>query len=110
MVRRVIGLAGQFSAVDDHLTGIENLQMAGRLLHLDRQLAKTHANEVSERFDLTEAANRPAKSYSGGMKRRLDLTVLDLRCLRSITTHAGMAVNRGVDQPGDPSVGSNALR
>lgn len=72
-VRRVIGLAGQFSAVDDHLTGFENLQMAGRLYHLDRQLANERANELLERFDLIEAADRPAKTYSGGMKRRLDL-------------------------------------
>ncbi|MDA8296009.1 MAG: ATP-binding cassette domain-containing protein [Actinomycetota bacterium] len=72
-VRRRIGLAGQFSAVDDHLTGYENLEMAGRLYHLDRQTAARRAHELLERFQLTDAASRPAKGYSGGMRRRLDL-------------------------------------
>lgn len=72
-VRRRIGLAGQFSAVDDHLTGYENLEMAGRLYHLDRQTAARRAHELLERFELTDAASRPAKGYSGGMRRRLDL-------------------------------------
>ncbi|MDA8288460.1 MAG: ATP-binding cassette domain-containing protein [Actinomycetota bacterium] len=72
-VRRRIGLAGQFSAVDDHLTGYENLEMAGRLYHLDRQTAARRARELLERFQLSDAASRLAKGYSGGMRRRLDL-------------------------------------
>ncbi len=72
-VRRRIGLAGQFSAVDDHLTGFENLDMAGRLCHLDRATAARRAQELLERFGLAEAAHRVAKGYSGGMRRRLDL-------------------------------------
>ena len=72
-VRRRIGLSGQFSAVDDHLTGFENLEMAARLYHLDRTTARRRAGELLERFGLSEAAQRPAKGYSGGMRRRLDL-------------------------------------
>jgi ABC-2 type transport system ATP-binding protein len=72
-VRRTIGLAGQFSAVDDHLTGYENLEMAGRLYHLDRPTAARRARELLERFGLADAGERPAKGYSGGMRRRLDL-------------------------------------
>ena len=72
-VRQRIGLAGQYAAVDENLTGFENLEMVGRLYHLKRQEARTRANELLERFDLVEAAKRPAKTYSGGMRRRLDL-------------------------------------
>ncbi|GAB2773632.1 ATP-binding cassette domain-containing protein [Amycolatopsis magusensis] len=71
-VRRSIGLTGQFSAVDKLLTGRENLIMMGRLQHLGRG-AKARAGELLEQFSLTEAADRPAKTYSGGMFRRLDL-------------------------------------
>ncbi|MGA6164719.1 ATP-binding cassette domain-containing protein [Amycolatopsis magusensis] len=71
-VRRSIGLTGQFSAVDKLLTGRENLIMMGRLQHLGRG-AKARAGELLEEFSLTEAADRPAKTYSGGMFRRLDL-------------------------------------
>ncbi|MBN6037844.1 ATP-binding cassette domain-containing protein [Amycolatopsis sp. 195334CR] len=71
-VRRSIGLTGQFSAVDKLLTGRENLELMGRLHHLGRG-AKARAAELLERFELTEAADRPAKTYSGGMFRRLDL-------------------------------------
>ncbi len=72
-LRRVIGLAGQSAAVDENLTGLENLEMVGRLYHLDRAEARSRAQEVLERFELSDAANRPARTYSGGMRRRLDL-------------------------------------
>jgi ABC-2 type transport system ATP-binding protein len=66
-------LAGQYPAVDEHLTGRENLDMVSRLYHFDSGFAKKRSNELLERFDLTDAANRPVKTYSGGMRRRLDL-------------------------------------
>ncbi|MGK5532354.1 ATP-binding cassette domain-containing protein [Streptomyces sp. URMC 129] len=72
-VRRCIGLSGQFAAVDEHLTGRENLQMVGRLYQLSARDAKRRADELLERFNLAEAADRTAKTYSGGMRRRLDL-------------------------------------
>ncbi len=72
-VRREIGLAGQFAAVDEILTGRENLEMVGRLYHLGRAQAARRASEVLERFGLAEAADRRASTYSGGMRRRLDL-------------------------------------
>lgn len=72
-LRHVIGLAGQAAAIDENLTGLENLEMVGRLYHLEPQEARRRAREVLERFDLTEAADRPARTYSGGMRRRLDL-------------------------------------
>lgn len=72
-VRRRIGVSGQSTAVDELLTGRQNLEMVGRLHHLGRQRAADRANELLERFDLAEAADRPAKTYSGGMRRRLDL-------------------------------------
>lgn len=72
-VRRLIGLSGQYAAVDEYLTGRENLVMIGRLYHLGGPKAKARADELLERFDLTEAADRPSKTYSGGMRRRLDL-------------------------------------
>jgi ABC-2 type transport system ATP-binding protein len=72
-LRHVIGLAGQNAAVDENLTGLENLVMVGRLYHLPAAEAKRRAENVLERFELIEAAHRPAKTYSGGMRRRLDL-------------------------------------
>ena len=72
-VRRRIGLSGQYSAVDEYLTGFENLDMIGRLYHLGRRRSRERARELLERFSLTEAADRPVKGYSGGMRRRLDL-------------------------------------
>jgi oleandomycin transport system ATP-binding protein len=72
-VRRLVGLTGQYAAVDDDLTGTENLVMIGRLLDLRSPEAKRRAAELLADFDLSEAANRPAKTYSGGMRRRLDL-------------------------------------
>lgn len=72
-VRRSIGLTGQYAAVDEFLTGRENLAMFGGLFHLDKNYVAARADELLEKFDLTDAANRPAKTYSGGMRRRLDL-------------------------------------
>jgi daunorubicin resistance ABC transporter ATP-binding subunit len=72
-VREMIGLAGQFAAVDEILTGRENLRMFGRLFHETRAVAARRADELLERFDLADAADRPARTYSGGMRRRLDL-------------------------------------
>src|SRR3954451_16022403 len=72
-LRAQIGLAGQYAAVDENLTGFENLEMVGQLYHLPRKDARARANELLERFELTDAAKRPAKTYSGGMRRRLDL-------------------------------------
>jgi ABC-2 type transport system ATP-binding protein len=72
-LRANIGLAGQYAAVDENLTGFENLEMVGRLYHMGRQASRTRANELLERFELTDAAKRPVKTYSGGMRRRLDL-------------------------------------
>jgi len=73
-VRRRIGLSGQFAAVDEVLTGRENLEMIGRLYRLGRARARERAVELLERFDLADAADRPVKGYSGGMRRRLDLS------------------------------------
>jgi ABC-2 type transport system ATP-binding protein len=72
-VREMLGLTGQFAAVDEILTGRENLQMFGRLFDLSRAEARRRADELLERFELADAADRPARTYSGGMRRRLDL-------------------------------------
>ncbi|WP_326690763.1 MULTISPECIES: ATP-binding cassette domain-containing protein [unclassified Streptomyces] len=72
-LRRTIGLTGQYASVDEKLSGRENLYMIGRLLDLPRAEARKRADELLERFSLTEAAKRPASKYSGGMRRRLDL-------------------------------------
>jgi ABC-2 type transport system ATP-binding protein len=72
-LRERIGLAGQYAAVDENLTGLENLTMVGRLYGERRADAKRRGQELLERFDLLDAAKRPAKTYSGGMRRRLDL-------------------------------------
>ena len=74
-VRRVIGLTGQSAAIDELLTGRENLVMMGRLYHLTKESARNRAQQLLEEFDLTEAADRTTKTYSGGMRRRLDLAV-----------------------------------
>lgn len=74
-VRSIIGLTGQSAAVDELLTGRENLEMMGRLYRLTKQSAKARADELLNEFDLVDAADRPAKTYSGGMRRRLDLAV-----------------------------------
>ena len=72
-VREVIGLSGQYAAVDEILTGWDNLVMFGQLYHLGKKEAIARADELLERFSLTESAKRPIKTYSGGMRRRLDL-------------------------------------
>ena len=72
-VREVIGLTGQYAAVDEYLTGRENLELFGRLFHLGKKQAAQRADELLHRFDLSEAADRGIKGYSGGMRRRLDL-------------------------------------
>lgn len=72
-VREIIGLSGQYAAVDETLTGWDNLVMFGRLYHLSSRGAKVRADELLEKFSLTDAAKRPIKTYSGGMRRRLDL-------------------------------------
>ncbi|GAA4073940.1 ATP-binding cassette domain-containing protein [Nonomuraea soli] len=72
-LRKVIGASGQYAAVDDHLTGAENLEMVGRLYHLGARRSRQRARELLDRFDLAEAGDRPVKGYSGGMRRRLDL-------------------------------------
>ncbi|WP_237089565.1 ATP-binding cassette domain-containing protein [Nocardioides dokdonensis] len=72
-VRARIGLSGQYAAVDEHLTGYENLEMVGRLYGLGRTRSRERARELLERFDLVDAGDRPSKTYSGGMRRRLDL-------------------------------------
>ncbi|HTY73788.1 MAG TPA: ATP-binding cassette domain-containing protein [Actinomycetes bacterium] len=72
-VRRRIGLSGQYAAVDEYLTGFENLDMVGRLYHLGRTASRARARELLERFRLEDAADRPVRTYSGGMRRRLDL-------------------------------------
>jgi ABC-2 type transport system ATP-binding protein len=72
-LRERIGLAGQYAAVDENLTGLENLIMVGRLYGSPRRAARARGRELLERFDLVEAAGRPTKTYSGGMRRRLDL-------------------------------------
>lgn len=72
-VRPLIGVSGQYAAVDENLTGLENLDMVGRLYHLGPKSSKIRAAELIELFDLTDAQNRPVKGFSGGMRRRIDL-------------------------------------
>ena len=74
-VREIIGLAGQSAAIQEELTGRENLEIMGRLFHLDPATREQRANELLERFDLVDAADRATKGYSGGMQRRLDLAL-----------------------------------
>ena len=72
-LRAQIGLAGQYAAVDENLTGLENLEMVGRLYHMGKRAARQRSRELIDDFGLTDAGERPAKDYSGGMRRRLDL-------------------------------------
>jgi len=74
-VRALIGVTGQFSAVDNYLTGEENLRLMADLRHLGRQAGRRRIDELLERFDLTDAARKPLSTYSGGMRRRLDLAM-----------------------------------
>lgn len=73
VVRRRIGLSGQYAAVDEQLTGFENLDLIGRLYHLGARRARERAHDLLDRFSLSDAGGRPVKTYSGGMRRRLDL-------------------------------------
>jgi len=73
LLRKQVGLAGQYAAVDENLTGFENLEMVGRLYHLGRGAARARAHELLAEFDLTDAGGRLVRTYSGGMRRRLDL-------------------------------------
>lgn len=72
-IRPIIGVSGQYAAVDENLTGLENLDMVGRLYHLGARASRRRAKELIEAFELTEAQNRPVKGFSGGMRRRIDL-------------------------------------
>ena len=72
-VRRIIGVSGQYAAVDENMTGFENLDMVGRLYHLSPEQSRRRARELIEMFDLVEAGDRPVKGFSGGMRRRIDL-------------------------------------
>lgn len=72
-IRRMIGASGQYAAVDENLTGYENLVMVGKLYHLGGKVARQRASELIELFDLVDSRNRPVKGYSGGMRRRIDL-------------------------------------
>jgi ABC-2 type transport system ATP-binding protein len=74
-VRRQIGLAGQYAAVDENLTGFENLELVGRLYHLGRRPSRERARELLDSFDLADAADRLVRTYSGGMRRRIDIAV-----------------------------------
>lgn len=111
-VKRNIGLSGQYAAVDEHLTGFENLDMVGRLYRLGKDPSKKRARELLKRFDLVDAADRPVKTYSGGMRRRLDLagalvaeppvlfldeptTGLDPRSRTDLWSEIGSLVGRG---------------
>ena len=96
-VRRRIGLAGQFAAVDGELTGRENLEMIGRLYRLSRAEARRRTSEVLDRFSLADAADRRAATYSGGMRRRLDLA-------------AGLIGNPPVVLLDEPSTGLDPAR
>lgn len=75
LVRAKIGLTGQYAAVDEFLSGLENLEMMGRLYHLDQKTSRRRATELLEQFDLVAASKRSVKTYSGGMRRRLDLAL-----------------------------------
>ena len=72
-VRRMIGVSGQYAAVDENMTGFENLDMVGRLYHLSPSQSRARARELIDMFDLVEAGDRPVKGFSGGMRRRIDL-------------------------------------
>ena len=94
-VRQLVGLTGQYASVDELLSGFNNLVMIGRLLGTrGGREAKARASELLERFDLTEAARRPAKTYSGGMRRRLDLAA------SLVGRPAGAVPRRADDRPG----------
>ena len=102
-VRQLIALTGQYASVDDELTGTENLIMIGRLLGFRRAAARARAQEMLERFDLADAAGRAVKTYSGGMRRRLDLAASPLgqpEVLFLRPTNSGPAVSRPAGRRG----------
>src|SRR5260370_34964152 len=86
-VRRSIGLAGQSAAIQEELTGRENLEIIGRLYHLSRPETRSRATELLAQFGLADAADRTAKTYSGGMQRRLDLSAIPGRRPRGLVLH-----------------------
>jgi len=109
-VRALIGLTGQYAAVDENLTGRENLELVGRLLHVGRAEARSRADELLAAFDLAEAGGRPARTYSGGMRRRLDLAaslVVAPRSSSSTSPPPASTRLRG-SRSGTPSSGSAA--
>src|SRR5665213_1124445 len=101
-VRRTIGVSGQYAAVDENLTGRENLDMVGRLYHLGKPASLARADELLERFDLVDAANRVVKTYSGGMRRRLDLAG-SLVAKPRVSTRAGASAC-GMSSPSSSTV------
>ena len=109
-VREKVSLTGQYASVDEDLTGYENLDMIGRLYRLGRKTARKRAHELLERFDLTDAANRPVKTYSGGMRRRLDLAGRTRR--RRVGHHREQLLGRqgGLRQDHRPSRRQQAAR
>ena len=98
-LRHVIGLAGQNAAVDENLTGLENLEMVGRLYHVPAAEARRRGEELLERFELTRRRHRTAKTYSGGMRRRLDLGA------SLVGPSAGPVPGRAHDRPGPSRAG-----
>jgi ABC-type transport system involved in cytochrome c biogenesis ATPase subunit len=100
-VRELIGLTGQYAAVDEDLTGFENLLLIGRLLEVPRVEAKRRSAELLERFDLADAAGRSVKTYSGGMRRRLDLaaSLVHRPAVLSPRVCGAAALRRGAGQP-----------
>ena len=112
-VRSRIGLSGQYAAVDEYLTGFENLEMVGRLYHLGRRRSRDRAQELLGQFGLSDAANRPAKTYSGGMRRRLDLPgplVADPEVIFPGEPTTGLDPKARLNVPGTASVGQRAAR
>ena len=120
-LRAQIGLAGQYAAVDDNLTGLENLEMVGRLYHLGRRVARERARELLDRLRPDDAGDRLVRTYSGGMRRRLDLaaalvagpavlfldeptTGLDLRARIALWEAIEALDRRGDDRPADDPV------
>ena len=101
-VRELLGLTGQFAAVDELLTGRENLEMFGRLFELSPRRRAAARSELLERFDLADAADRPARTYSGGMRRRLDLasSLLTARGCCSSTSRRPVSIRAAATRSG----------
>src|SRR5256885_1733341 len=103
-VRELIGLTGQYAAVDEELTGYENLMLIGRLMELPRRDARARATELLERFALADAGRRSLKSYPGGMRRRLDLAASLAAAAAIVEAAAGAPPSVAPDDPGLLSV------